>query len=412
MAVVNATFQTNDLQTTNRISNAVMHESAPRRKLKTQKLARANKQVITGDSYDEKTITLEGTLVGSSQSDFDDQVDSLKDDLEAREGTLDIDFGGSTRRYTATCERVEIEDRKIDVASYRIDFLCVDPYGTSTTPVNHSDDGNTSSPVTGSEVNDGNGIAEPVWTLTFNDTEAVDQDNTSSNTTTFIGDQGGTDADVAQSFTPTQTRLSGVTVEKGTTVGTPVGNLVVTIEGDSSGEPDGVALATKTYTQAEWDALSDGAVFIPLPCTLPTVGTTQYWVVFTDATNESSNNYYVIGNNNTDTYAGGNRAYDIGAGWVDAATDDLYFSTHYYSVTEVEVENTTTQQALTVTEIIATDDVLAIDVENKSVTLNGVEVDYGGQFMQLNPGTNNYSIAITGSNFDVDLDIDYNKRQL
>lgn len=71
------------------------------------------------------------------------------------------------------------------------------------------------------------------------------------------------------------------------------------------------------------------------------------------------------------------------------------------SVTAATVENTTTGESLTYTGAIAANDILAFDSENKTVTLNGTEVDYSGAFPLLDVDSNVLSFSVTGSAFDV-----------
>ena len=48
---------------------------------------------------------------------------------------------------------------------------------------------------------------------------------------------------------------------------------------------------------------------------------------------------------------------------------------------------------ITVSETIASSDVLQIDCDNKVVTLNSVEIDFSGTFPILEVGTNSYTIT-------------------
>ena len=51
---------------------------------------------------------------------------------------------------------------------------------------------------------------------------------------------------------------------------------------------------------------------------------------------------------------------------------------------------------MTVTTPIVESDILIIDSETKTVTKNGVELDYTGVFPVFEPGTNSYYIDFTG----------------
>lgn len=67
------------------------------------------------------------------------------------------------------------------------------------------------------------------------------------------------------------------------------------------------------------------------------------------------------------------------------------------AVTGINFENTTNGQAISVNAAFATGDILTIDGEARSVTLNGVEVDYDGIFPNVEYGANNYTITTTGT---------------
>jgi len=53
--------------------------------------------------------------------------------------------------------------------------------------------------------------------------------------------------------------------------------------------------------------------------------------------------------------------------------------------------------SLTIPSTYANNDVLIVDSKNKSVTKNGVEIDYTGQFPKFPPGSCPFQIAITGT---------------
>jgi len=67
------------------------------------------------------------------------------------------------------------------------------------------------------------------------------------------------------------------------------------------------------------------------------------------------------------------------------------------AVTGINFENTTNGQAIAVNTAFSSGDVLTIDGEARSVTLNGVEVDYDGIFPNIEYGANNYTITTTGT---------------
>lgn len=56
---------------------------------------------------------------------------------------------------------------------------------------------------------------------------------------------------------------------------------------------------------------------------------------------------------------------------------------------------------------IVTGDVVVFNIEEKTVTLNGVLKDYVGQFPEFSPGTNAYNITTNGTSRQYDISIEY-----
>ncbi len=67
------------------------------------------------------------------------------------------------------------------------------------------------------------------------------------------------------------------------------------------------------------------------------------------------------------------------------------------AITAFQFSNTTSSQNLSITRSFSAGDVIIIDGENKSVKVNGTEVDYTGVFPELLYGSNAYSLTATGS---------------
>lgn len=72
-----------------------------------------------------------------------------------------------------------------------------------------------------------------------------------------------------------------------------------------------------------------------------------------------------------------------------------------------KVEVTIGGVKISVTSTFSTSDVLLIDCERKKVTKNGTEIDFTGRFPQFEVGTNNYTIDITRTSAQVDIDIEW-----
>lgn len=82
------------------------------------------------------------------------------------------------------------------------------------------------------------------------------------------------------------------------------------------------------------------------------------------------------------------------------------------SVTAIAFDNDTNGDSIEITETFAAGDVLVIDSEEKSVTLNGTEVDYDGVFPELSVGTNEFDITVTGTAVEYTATVKYRKTYL
>lgn len=82
------------------------------------------------------------------------------------------------------------------------------------------------------------------------------------------------------------------------------------------------------------------------------------------------------------------------------------------SITAIAFENNTNGDAIEVTRAFAAGDVLVIDSEEKSVTVNGTEVDYDGIFPELDIGVNEFEITADGSAIEYTATVKYRKTYL
>jgi hypothetical protein len=78
----------------------------------------------------------------------------------------------------------------------------------------------------------------------------------------------------------------------------------------------------------------------------------------------------------------------------------------------ITITNDTTDEAITIDRVWAKTDVLEIDVANKTVKVNSVEVDYSGSFPYFAPGSHNLIISSDFSAYKFTVTVDYYKRFL
>lgn len=67
------------------------------------------------------------------------------------------------------------------------------------------------------------------------------------------------------------------------------------------------------------------------------------------------------------------------------------------AVTAINFKNNTNGDEISITNALVAGDILEIDGENKQVLLNGVTIDYDGVFPELEYGSNNYTLTVTGT---------------
>lgn len=157
----------------------------------------------------------------------------------------------------------------------------------------------------------------------------TDQSQLTANSTQIFGAASTTGLQnrLAQSFIPAKTKIRGVNLDKDADTGTFTGTVTVSIQSDSSGEPDGVALATITISNATWLATPVGVFEALFSAEVSlTVGTT-YWIVAETSTADTAN-HPNLGANSAGGYTSGSvKYYNATDDWVAIPTIDLYFAT-------------------------------------------------------------------------------------
>lgn len=81
-------------------------------------------------------------------------------------------------------------------------------------------------------------------------------------------------------------------------------------------------------------------------------------------------------------------------------------------ITELEIENETTDESIVITHAFSAGDVLSINVEDMTVQINSESVNYSGVFPFLATGNNSVVIRWTGTSITYTFDIKYKKTYL
>jgi len=171
-----------------------------------------------------------------------------------------------------------------------------------------------------------------------------DQTQTTQDASTAVGTADATTLrnKVAQSFIPTENLIDGVILNKQANTGTFTGTVTITIQADTAGAPSGVALATKTITNAFWLAYSTGAFYVYFTSQIALTPGNTYWIVVQTSTADTAN-CINIGTNSAGGYANGTLRYNNTTdGWVTVTGVDLYFVTLQGGAGKIPVGNATT----------------------------------------------------------------------
>lgn len=172
MAGINVSFNGTSIQTNNILISDIGHDQLPTKKIYQETLTRADGGKITGIQYTDKSISLEGIIVGTSITDLDSRIDALKNTLSGQDQNMDIDYNGSTRRYIATLVNIIISRKDMGVmsAAFSAEFTLDNPFGrdTSTTTLLSGATITTTPSIQTFTAIGGTYTAHPAFTVTLN----------------------------------------------------------------------------------------------------------------------------------------------------------------------------------------------------------------------------------------------------
>lgn len=146
--------------------------------------------------------------------------------------------------------------------------------------------------------------------------EKLDVSQTTVSTGQSLGITGDSEI-LAQSFTVTENNMTRVSFRTGA-INTSSSDVVVSIQGDAAGDPDGVDLVSVTITNDNWVA-NDWIKTINLPTAL--VASTTYWLVFTPSSTDAANKKEISIDNDGSGITGQTLKRFDGGSWVDVSRD-------------------------------------------------------------------------------------------
>lgn len=163
-------FDSNDLQTDNILVSDITDTGA-RLDLSVARLPHANKSLVSFADYKDRVINLRGKIIGSTPDDLESRVDTFRAYFNTIDGNLDIGHAGSTRRYIATAQSIDItQPGGLKYANFDVSMLCADPFGRNTTSTSIlSATGRTSASYSDNYTFGGTApIQLPIITITYN----------------------------------------------------------------------------------------------------------------------------------------------------------------------------------------------------------------------------------------------------
>jgi hypothetical protein len=112
------------------ITQSIEHAGKSAKRAQSYALSHANASIIPFVEYPNKPITISGVIVGTTIADCDAQIDTFNGCLIAQGANLDIDYGGSTRRYIATATNIDVQrPGNLSWANFIVTFTCTQAFG-------------------------------------------------------------------------------------------------------------------------------------------------------------------------------------------------------------------------------------------------------------------------------------------
>ena len=145
MAAISVSFNGYVLQNASFRTRVIQHTNIPSKVIQAEARARADGLTVVNVKYSSRSIDVEGMLTAADRQSLVSTIDAMKLALNGVSGTLDIDYGTSTRRYYATVDGLDIPEDfyNINQVPYKISFFCADPFGYATISGNLSTTGQT-----------------------------------------------------------------------------------------------------------------------------------------------------------------------------------------------------------------------------------------------------------------------------
>lgn len=127
-------FNGYQLQNASFRTRVIQHTNIPTKLIQTEPKARADGATVVDVRYGQRVIEVDGVMTAADRNSLVTLIDTMKLNIKDASGTLDIDYGNSTRRYYATVQTLDLPEDfySISQVPYKITFVCADPFGYAT----------------------------------------------------------------------------------------------------------------------------------------------------------------------------------------------------------------------------------------------------------------------------------------
>lgn len=120
----------------NFLTSALDLYNAPTRDVQTRRIPRDHGRQISGDYYDQKTVSIAGKILADSPEELSAKIDELKKNLAFKNGYLETMIDGQLRRFRGNFAKLDkaFPIRKhynLTFIDYDLEFTVLKPFGES-----------------------------------------------------------------------------------------------------------------------------------------------------------------------------------------------------------------------------------------------------------------------------------------
>lgn len=121
-------FELNDINSTGVLTSNIRKFSSPSRAIEIERVARRPGGRLLNDEFTEKTVVIEGHIIGNTELDLRDKIDTFNAEVTGKtEGQLAI---SSDRTATAIVKNFSVSENpyNTDYVQYKLECLLPDPF--------------------------------------------------------------------------------------------------------------------------------------------------------------------------------------------------------------------------------------------------------------------------------------------